>query len=212
MIWIPWHDGLGDLWASTSYLLGLSAREGGPVWVQRVKGDLCKQIASQLDSPGRLLFTDEPGVELEGGYIWHAPYAPTYARWHPHHPHQHYCYQFDGQSIPEQKNPPPADAECILQRAEVTSGLPGIRLGKHLGLSRCVDLLAGAAFFVGCDSGISHIAHSVGVPTFLLRYQLDLHTCHHGKQYIECKGVHGFNDEIRNFYRCIAEIDPRRKK
>jgi hypothetical protein len=213
MIWIPWHDGLGDLWASTSYLLGLSIREHGRVQVQRVNGMMVDEIYDVLDSPGKLHMTDTKGdVELEGAYIWHAPYAPTRLRWHPHAGADYFCYQFDGVSLADEKNPNLVDAENILNAAEAVSGLPGIRLGKHLGIHRCVELLSQAAFFVGCDSGISHMVHSVGTPCFLLRYKVDPHTCHHGKAYFECRGVDGFREQIRGYYRCVAETDPRRGK
>ena len=43
-------------------------------------------------------------------------------------------------------------------------GLETTTLGKHLSERECVYIAADNALFVGVDSGMSHLCHSVGVP------------------------------------------------
>ena len=59
------------------------------------------------------------------------------------------------------------------------------KLGPRYSLQQNVEFAASAEFFVGIDSGLSHLAHSVGVPVHLLRNLVPVHharTTHRGKQ------------------------------
>jgi hypothetical protein len=71
---------------------------------------------------------------------------------------------------------------------DLSDQLPGyafVELGKeHQGtMSQIIDILSRSELFVGIDSGMSHIAHSVGVPVFLKHYD-ELQLCHPNKDYV----------------------------
>jgi len=216
-IWLPFHDHFGDLWASTSYFLGMSVRRRHPLYVSvgnlpEEKKQLLRDMVDLMDSPGCLVFTDAPPThELEGAHMWHAPYAPLRRLWHPHERHHCFTYQFDGVCQPANTNPPPEEAAEILRVAEKVSGLPGVVLGAKHGVKVSAAIAATSAFFVGVDSGMAHLIHSVGTPCFLLRYRYPLDVCHRGKAFTECIGAAGFADRIQHHYFCVNPISPARK-
>lgn len=60
-----------------------------------------------------------------------------------------------------------------------------IELGKkhQSTINEIIEILSQSELFVGIDSGISHVAHSVGVPVFL-KYYAELDLCHPNKDYV----------------------------
>lgn len=102
-------------------------------------------------------------------------------RWHLDKVEKTFCYQFDGISSAETKNPPialVANIKTVLR----TMGYKPIRLGAQMTLPQAAESLSKCAFFVGCDSGFSHIAHSVGCPVYMYEGQLLTYTTHKLKQ------------------------------
>ena len=213
-IYQPWHNGLGDQWATINLLLKLAEVTGNKVFLSRLSngqnlGELHDQIIPQLRAPTSLLLSStEPGnTELDGFNVWATPFYPTRKVWDWKKKHGHYCYQFDGISAPD-KNP--SAAEQIKITDQILYQHHGLRLGKHYTVAQCVEYLAGASFFVGCDSGMSHIAHSVGVPVFLLQYGLPVVTCHRGKSYLLCEGADDFHAKLTRWlgYRKFLGVGP----
>ena len=71
---------------------------------------------------------------------------------------------------------------------DLSDRLPGyefIEVGKQhqSTLSEIIQILSRSTLFVGIDSGMSHVAHSVGVPVFLKQYP-ELELCHPNKEYV----------------------------
>ena len=192
-IYRPWHSNLGDQWATINLLLAKTTQQDEPVLLhsppklraihQAILRAL--QIPFPRHAHGGFWFTPDPGTtDLEGYDVWAAPYYPTRnLRWNARQAHTTICYQFDGISIPELKNPPPGELALLLDWIH-RSGFEAVRLGLPMTIDEDIQALANAVAFVGVDSGMSHIAHSAGTPCFLLEYQSPVVTTHRGKAYI----------------------------
>lgn len=195
-VWSPWRFNLGDHWQTVNYLLTRSfvLREEQLLsrWQHgQDNKDRFEEILALIKGPERSCVTlvDEVGTHEPDGFdVWAAPSWPTHATWKAHERHALITYQFDGISSAEDKNPPFDDYSRLLttlmNRSEYTT-----RLDKCLTLSECVDLLCQSRFFVGVDSGMSHLAHAVGVPTIIIEYKLPIITCHRGKHFMHARGT-----------------------
>jgi hypothetical protein len=153
--------------------------------------DLHLAIVAELDSPGSIDHTyDPPTASFDGYDIWQCPRLPTRQRWQQQHPHPLVAVHWDGRSSAEDKNPPPGDAQRIeLEIRRLWPGLQLVTLTGQLSIRQTVDMLANSAIFVGIDSGFSHVAHSVGLPTFLVEYRLPTVTAHNGAAHYLCRGT-----------------------
>jgi hypothetical protein len=60
--------------------------------------------------------------------------------------------------------------------------------------------------FVGVDSGMSHLCHSVGLPIFLLEYGLPTATVHSGKAHTLCKGYDDFVQRFDHFIGYLHDV------
>ncbi len=197
-IFTPWNSGFGDRFATIQLLSHLAAAQYSPenrvVLSDGGLGPLHRAIVSTLDAPIRIDLTDEPGnTSLDGYDVWATPFFPTQRQWLWNRKYKSFTYQFDGISSP-QKNPSDRDTHRILDSLINDYRLVAIPVGKHMTVAECVEAMANSAFFIGCDSGMSHLAHSVGLPLFLLEYGLPVVTCHRGKSYIHCQGAGDFLD------------------
>jgi len=168
--------------------------------------DLHRDILNELDSPGEIeLVRSEPSIRLNTYNVWQSPYFPTKTRWDAYGRHKYVAVQFDGESAKELKNASPDEEQMI--RDFVQQMCPGyslVRLGKPLTVKECVEIAANSAFFVGVDSGMSHLCHSVGVPIFLMEYRLPVHTTHGGKAHTICRG---FGDFTVHFDRYVKYLN-----
>ncbi len=198
--YIPWNTGLGDHIATIQLLLhraeasreisDLSTLQHGEDFSSRM-AEICSLIPLARSS---LRLLKKPGdTPLDGFHVWATPFKPIADPWYWRGVHKYVTYQFDGVSSP-QKNPSPEDQRILLDRLQRVYGFDCIPLGRGKTLSQCVELLAASHFFVGCDSGMSHLAQMVRVPIFLLEYDLPVVTCHRGKPYRLCSGVGDFLD------------------
>jgi hypothetical protein len=190
---LVWHadwDHLGNLWGSCQFVLLQSVLTGtvqamAPKWDE---GALLREILTLIDSPGRVAVVDRAPTRAPGGDLtWHLPYYPTHQQWRPGL-RGLITYQIDGQSRPNETNPPERE------RAWLASGWspPGVRvvrLGRPMSVTDIIQHLARSDAFIGVDSGIAHLAHSVGVPRFLLQYQHPLSQAHPHKHYVTCPSV-----------------------
>ncbi len=203
-IFVPWNQNFGDIYATIQLLLHRIAYTGDPVYLSRWQNDtdlkpMMQTILRMIVSSEAeiLVISDEKGnTKLSGYDVWATPYFPVRQKWNPHGRHAYYAYQFDGVSSPELKNPPPSDINKI---HAFMHPLPAIEIGLPLVASASAAALDGCMFFVGVDSGMSHLAHSVGCPIFLLQYQLPVVTCHRGKAYTLCDGADDFLTKIQRY-------------
>jgi hypothetical protein len=191
----PHNHSFGDQWATINYYLNMSVMKRKRIRLAtQLNGvnlyRLHREILDVLDSNGEIELTmSEPTVGVSGYDVWSAPYFPTKQRWDASAKHRYVCVQLDGQSAAHATNPSPEEERLTLRYLEERCpGFETVRLGKHLSVQQCVDIAANSAFFIGVDSGMSHLCHSVGVPIFLLEYGLPTVTTHSGKAHTLCKG------------------------
>jgi hypothetical protein len=96
------------------------------------------------------------------------------------------------------KNPPDLDLPRLMN---FVPGYNFIRLGRPFTISENIAHLVRCRLFYGVCSGISFIAHSVGVPTYLVRYGNDLRPWHHNKTYVPCDGTEDLIARVRSHLR-----------
>jgi len=208
--------GFGDHWGSMSLLRHMAKASGkrpllntfqhGVDFTARVR-----EIDGALGMDGhgitsyRPMITSEKATHaLDGADVWQCPLVRTRVQWE-FNPHSNIVvYQVDGESAPD-KNPSAEDTAHMLTALR-GSGFSVMQLGKHLSVNECVSLCAKAVLFVGCCSGMSHLAHSVGVPVYLLEYGLPVITCHRQKQFVICKGVAHFLAESKGYRNVIERL------
>lgn len=201
VIFSPWNTGLGDQFATINLMLRLASRSPERIYLSRLQngqdlGPLHDEIRSLLACNAPLDSVQEPGNTPLSGYdVWRCDYYPTRLQWKSSNRHRHIVYCFESASSIELKDPPGHDRAAIMATI-LDTGLPSYRIGKHLGLTKSAELAAGAAFFVGVDSGPSHVCHSIGLPMFLLEYKLGLETCHRGRAYTRCEGAEDFRIKL----------------
>ena len=189
----PYWDGFGDLWAITSHSCLLSQRAGHRVhlskWSTKSMRDRETEIRDIIESlddgyTQNVVVTNERLTTSAryGVREHHESYVPTKVRW----------ARNDGRIISYQIETSAShrpDRFCDPWLIEdLSDQLPGyefVELGKeHQGtMSEIVDILSKSELFVGIDSGMSHVAHSVGVPVFLKQYD-ELELCHPNKDYV----------------------------
>lgn len=163
--------GFGDIWALTSYLLRVSEESGKPTHYfsrnQRQK-EIMQSIVPHLKSKGKIVFSFKPTERLLG---YCEPFllklVPTKRTWKYNGCARVVAYQFDGVHLADEKNLPLPRLIHLL-RSLTNQGFIPIDVGHHKPLSFIVDTLAKCKFFVGCPSGLSVAAMSVGCPIMLI--------------------------------------------
>lgn len=204
-----WNEGLGDHWASINLLAQMSIAQGRQVRFHSKPEHHSRhaQILIALEGGlARVLPQDEPGTaDLDGFNVWATEYLPTKRRWYRSGVEPVVCTHFEGISAAADKNPPPADRQEIEAWA-AARGLKTCALTGGMTLSEVIWRLATCTLFVGCDSGMSHIAHSVGCPTYLLEYRLPVVTCHRHKAYIRCDGAGHFTQQAANWLGYLQSL------
>lgn len=191
------NSNLGDHWTSYCLMafLGKRHKQQYSLGVRNVGEDYTKRLEEiaglfreQLYSP---ILIDAEGQEKVDAWLnWAYPAIPVdfRYRWDSSHIEKTVCYQFDGISSAEDKNPPPALAYAIKVFFK-SQGFRLVRLGGHLSLGEAVTYLSRCSLFVGCDSGFSHIAHSVGCPVYMYEGNLPFWHVHRLKQMDTFKNI-----------------------
>jgi hypothetical protein len=176
---------LGDTWAAVSWLLqqreavlSEKTRSRGP---SRSVRSLITEIADLLATEERISFAagndGEPLPEME---CYQHEYLPTKRCW-TGGAGRVVCLQLDGRWQSRRKNPKPEETARLIARLEA-AGFVVQRLGQPMRLAECAEALATCYCFIGVDSGMMHVAHSVRCPRILIRnrmYKID--TVYRGK-------------------------------
>ncbi len=206
-IFIPGPSSLGDQWKTLNLLLRFAEIKGERITLSHFSGgnDISKkqqEILAVLDARTDL-------IEV-GPYIGNTPISSrdvqraelfkTKRTWEWKKKTRYVAVHFDGVSAAKDKNPPLKDKSKILFHL-TNLGYQHRKLGRHQSIAEAVDQLAESAFFVGCDSGFSHIAHSVGVPVFLLQYKKPVDLWHGGSSYTLCEGADDFISKLKAWLR-----------
>lgn len=206
------HSHFGDIFVTIQMLA--SGHYGDPVLLSRWQhgrqdlGPLMQAVIDVLDiPPGRVILSDqEPTDSFEASLAWRVPFMPTKRRWRPG-PHRRVCYQLDGRSIPELKNPPPEQLAELME-PWLPPGYEFVRIGLPLTVQEDVDILATSDCFIGCCSGMSHLCHAVGTPCFLLEYRLPLEQTHSGKAYTASRSAAEAIARIRTYLGYPTPVVP----
>lgn len=186
-------SGLGDLWAVVNFLLVESERIGEPVKLHHMSGDfdltdMVMRICALLASTGRVeLTTNRPTRDVPQNETWmsNRPYSHTKIPW-TGGGGRTICYQIDGRSQADLKNMSMTDLKKIIASFPSHVFVP---VGLPLSMERTAELLSEAVLFLGVCSGVSHIAHSARVPTFLVEYRFPISNWHGSNAYVRCDGT-----------------------
>lgn len=184
MVYGCWDDHLGDSWAFASYAI----QNGFDITTVTGNGksisNKLKEILPLLDTDQNLTILDcPPDIVVDQFEAWASPYVSTKKHWDNTNQRDIVACQFDGRLFAESKNPEPEIVDQIRDFI-LQQGLSPISLGGHYTLADCVSILAEAVLFVGVDSGMSHLAHSVGTPCVIYQNKLDVRPYHMNKEYI----------------------------
>jgi hypothetical protein len=197
--------GLGNHWRTINYVLRLSEQDKQPKYYDDSRwGNKAKAIYEVLDSPGKIIFInknkDIPGKRIIKVSERHnLPYCPTKTKWQPG-PYHQICYQFDGRSERNLKNPQSTD----IQRFQlIFKKFKLVKLGGRKTLQEEIEIAAKSDLFVGVCSGMSHLCHSVGIPMFLLKYLDKFDRWHAGNPYTCCLGMEDAIEKISNYLKTI---------
>lgn len=184
------NSNLGDHWSSYSLMTVLGMRHrtryrlgtwnAGGNYTQRLE-EIQELFGEQEFRP--ILVQAEGEKKVDAWLNWAFPALEVDARyrWRIDRCQKKVCYQFDGISAAEDKNPSPVMSFAIKMFFK-ERGFKLTRLGGHITLKEAVQHLSECSLFVGCDSGFSHIAHSVGCPTYMYEGTLPFWHVHRLKQ------------------------------
>ena len=79
------------------------------------------------------------------------------------------CYAFTANWKKEEKIPP-----WISQLEEKLKSIDAINIIKPMDINEAIGHLTACKFFITVDSGLAHIARSVGCPLYIIKYKLDI--------------------------------------
>jgi hypothetical protein len=182
---------LGDQWALINEIIRRSEDSHTVHYLNQSfcgddSGARLREIMSVLDHNARLVLVDLPVTRWlkETETFSSSPYHATKRRWKPGG--RSIVYQFDGDPGRPDKLPPGSELGDLIAFCRSHGG---VALSKKMTLEECIQVAAGAACFLGVDSGMSHVMHSVGIPTFIIEYQKPIEPFHLGKEYTRCLGT-----------------------
>ena len=96
--------------------------------------------------------------------LWKYPLIPTKKAWNLNSSRK-ICYQFDASKKRARFFSKKIERKILLHAEKL--GYKLVRLGKNITLEKCVDEVSTSELFLGVDSGMLHLAASVGTPTIL---------------------------------------------
>jgi len=173
----PEECGFGDIWAVTSYLLRISEESARPTkFVARTKSfkTTIQNILPLLKSKGEIEFIGGQAAQRILNYCepYKVKFVPTINKW-ANNNSKIIAYQFDGSHLSNHKNINGNRLEWLLSNL-IKIGYEPVNVGGRQSVEFIVDTLAKAKLFVGCPSGLSIAAISVGTPIFLITKMLKM--------------------------------------
>ena len=193
-IWNTAGDHIGDMWAAINYAARQSEQLGTTEYIsdENNQRQNLEEIMSCLELPVTCRVATSPASPTDNirGKSWEAKYYPTKTKWNGPSS-KIICFQFDGRSYASKKNPPDSDI-ALIEKFAAQQNYTLLKVGKPLSIQQSINIMADSCLFVGVCSGMSHVAHSVGLPVYLLEYKLKIHFFHRGNNYIACQGAIDF--------------------
>jgi hypothetical protein len=219
-IFTTFRGEFGDCWAAASFFAARASKQD--VFVSRQDSRI-STILPLLEFEGAIGQTadradtaimarqDEKAFAVDRGYVprqivpWRTvmalPYVPTRSRWKAAKRRQ-IVYQL----VPREDGRTSCQAgeiEFFMKRLEL-EGITAIPLGLPKSVEQIVEDASESSFFVGIDSGMSHLCHSVGIPSILIRNRLPLgylQVTHAGKTFDEYSTLPDFVVQIDTYIR-----------
>jgi hypothetical protein len=171
----PEECGFGDIWAVTSYLLRISEETGRPTrFFTKSKSfkSTIQSILPVLRSKGKIEFIGGHAAQRILNYCepYKLRFIPTVRTWEINNS-KIIAYQFDGSHLSKHKNINGSRLTWLLNNL-IKMGYKPVDIGGKKSINFIVDTLAEAKLFLGCPSGLSVAALSVGTPIFLITKML----------------------------------------
>jgi hypothetical protein len=192
----------GDVWMSINAAL---AYANGNVATIKLKNNiaLAHEIKASLRNADNLSIAEYDGVyDIKIGNSTIYNYTKTKVQW-KFGPYKRICYQLDGGRYKAvQKTPPNAKHLLNMLPHNVTK----IKLGLPLSVTETIDLVSKSDLFVGIDSGMSHLCHSVNIPMFLIEHKYDIDIHHGNKKFTKCIGIDDAIKKINVYMNKIYKV------
>lgn len=173
MIWTACGIGLGDVWASLSYIFpsgiiskyARQMKDGQylPEYID-ISDKICECL-SIIDQHSIVLSDNYPDSILPQIPCFRSSYPNTIRRWQPTNS-KTICYQFDAVSAAGLKQPTEREKREFFT-ACVELGISTIDIGHHRPLRDSLDDICDSKAFVGIDSGLTHVCLSTGIPVYM---------------------------------------------
>ena len=180
----------GNLWAFSSMLILKSRDIGAPVYVSsRMKRKhLVQEMLSHMDTSGsKIIWVDEKYSEGQRKYgvrNHKRPFVNTKVGWTwMHGKYGRICYQLNTKSNnPRFSSKKISDDEIKRILDYLAKDYELIEVGLPYTIQQSINIMSSSDAFIGICSGMSQVAHSVGVPMYLYDWRL-LKKCHPKKTY-----------------------------
>jgi hypothetical protein len=208
----PPKDKLGYIWLYCNYAIALAKEKNEEVALCTSaisknpkesfvdKTDLIKEVLELLDHDVTItLHNDLNGknIRLENS---DTPYYNTKVTWSLDKVNNYrVAHQLDGSDISKWYR---GNIDGV--KYFNTNVKDRISLSKKYSLSEIVNILSTSFLFIGADSGISHVAHSVGIPMYILGNRLSKSVTqkwHNGNKYETVGSLQEFALSIYPYYR-----------
>jgi len=184
-----WGSHLGDVWAFINYCLinEISSISSIAADGVSISGKI-SEIRPLIESDFTLDVTDEITTDFVDQWeAWNTKYLPTKIQ------HVGTSNKFTHQLVGGRLF---NDQKCVSQEwldtfesCTTDFNVESVPVGGHLTLEQCISEMAASKFFIGIDSGMSHLAHSVGVPVILVQSSFDFSKFHSGNEFTSISEV-----------------------
>jgi hypothetical protein len=220
-VFTTFGGGFGDCWAAACFFASRSSSEGR-IAISQPDERICAAL-QVLDFMGRVHVveanastaimtpTDASAFFQSRGYapqrivpwrtLFALPYTPTVLRWHRVSKRQ-VVYQLNSSGNTKTSSSPIEIATFV--ESLLSLQVEAIPIGLPQTLEEIIQVVSTSGFFVGIDSGMSHLCHSVGIPSVLLRNGLPLgylQVTHYGKAFHEFANMDAFLISLKDFVR-----------
>ncbi len=187
-----WGNHLGDVWAFVNYCIKYNHHELSATDVDGNPIDKkIYEIFENLDTSFEfdVCYSDKKYATVNQFDAWSTVYIPTIVKWHQNN-NGIITHQLDGGRLHADLKGISRDFKLDILQVMRSRGYVEQSVGGEFSLSECIKHMSESAFFIGIDSGMSHVAHSVGVPIILIESNFDFRPYHVCKQYKTAKTIY----------------------
>ncbi len=206
VVWDAPGVGFGDLFVAVNFCAHQSLKTRSPAFISERGGIYhdhdhrarLQEIIAVMDFPSGCsveVVPDLPNAQTHGE-PWGYRYFPTRVQWRREDRlWSSISFQFDGRSSAHLKNPPAEDVAAFESWAAAHAVSPHY-VGLPSTVAECIEILASSRLFVGANSGMSHLALSVGVPTFVVEYGVKIDWWYGPNPVRKCLGMQDFFQKV----------------